>query len=373
MYEGEPILAVAADSEELAAAAIEAIRVDLRTARFRHRSARQPAPRRPQRPHRRQRVRRRRGEDDQVDRRAARARGRRRVPDRRRSRRDDGVGRRRQGLHRSRRRRRAHAYQQSTSHQPLESRTAMAYWQNGKLYLHGSTQSVSRTVASVAGWVGIPQKRRRRHQRVLRRRLRQQDPRRADDGDSGAAVEEAERPPGDDAHLARGRDLHRPHAPRLPGVGEDGLQEGRPRHRDRRLHHRGQRSVSRPGRQRAGGEPRDAALSGAERTLPRLVGRHQHAAARLAARAGRAAERDSVRAAGQQGRQAARHRSGRDSQDQRAGQRLAVRPQPGGAGRAAAHGEGHQLLSSRKRSIAAPSSSTGKSGRSTTASATAPR
>ena len=49
-------------------------------------------------------------------------------------------------------------YQQSTSHQPLETRTAMAYWQNGKLYLHGSTQSVSRTVASVAGWVGVPQR-----------------------------------------------------------------------------------------------------------------------------------------------------------------------------------------------------------------------
>ena len=27
---------------------------------------------------------------------------------------------------------------QSTGHQPLETRTAMAYWQNGKLYLHGS-------------------------------------------------------------------------------------------------------------------------------------------------------------------------------------------------------------------------------------------
>jgi CO/xanthine dehydrogenase Mo-binding subunit len=43
----------------------------------------------------------------------------------------------------------------STSHQPLESRTAMAYWQNGKCYLHGSTQSVARTVASAAGWIGI--------------------------------------------------------------------------------------------------------------------------------------------------------------------------------------------------------------------------
>ena len=46
-------------------------------------------------------------------------------------------------------------YQQTTGHQPLETRSAMAYWQNGKLYLHGSTQSVARTVASVAGWVGI--------------------------------------------------------------------------------------------------------------------------------------------------------------------------------------------------------------------------
>ncbi|HEY7287725.1 MAG TPA: xanthine dehydrogenase family protein molybdopterin-binding subunit [Vicinamibacterales bacterium] len=45
---------------------------------------------------------------------------------------------------------------QSTSHQPLETRSAMAYWQNGKLHLHCSTQSVSRTVASVAQWVGIP-------------------------------------------------------------------------------------------------------------------------------------------------------------------------------------------------------------------------
>jgi xanthine dehydrogenase molybdenum-binding subunit len=46
---------------------------------------------------------------------------------------------------------------QSTGHQPMEPRTAMAYWQNGKLYLHGSTQSVARTVANVALWVGIPE------------------------------------------------------------------------------------------------------------------------------------------------------------------------------------------------------------------------
>jgi CO/xanthine dehydrogenase Mo-binding subunit len=44
---------------------------------------------------------------------------------------------------------------QSTPHQPLETRSAMAYWQNGKLYLHGSTQSTMRTVDTVARWVGV--------------------------------------------------------------------------------------------------------------------------------------------------------------------------------------------------------------------------
>ena len=46
-------------------------------------------------------------------------------------------------------------FQQSTPHQPLETRSAMAYWQNGKLYLHGSTQSVAQTVPQLAKWVGI--------------------------------------------------------------------------------------------------------------------------------------------------------------------------------------------------------------------------
>ena len=38
----------------------------------------------------------------------------------------------------------------NTSHQTLETRTAMAYWQNGKLYLHGSTQSTAQTVPAMA-------------------------------------------------------------------------------------------------------------------------------------------------------------------------------------------------------------------------------
>ena len=44
----------------------------------------------------------------------------------------------------------------NTSHEPLETRSAMAYWQNGKLYMHCSTQSTVRTLNAVARWVGVP-------------------------------------------------------------------------------------------------------------------------------------------------------------------------------------------------------------------------
>ena len=44
---------------------------------------------------------------------------------------------------------------QSNTHHPMEPRSSMAYWQNGKCYMHCSTQSVMRTVGSVARWVGI--------------------------------------------------------------------------------------------------------------------------------------------------------------------------------------------------------------------------
>ena len=43
----------------------------------------------------------------------------------------------------------------NTSHQPLETRSAMAYWENGKLYMHCSTQSTMRTTGAVARWAGV--------------------------------------------------------------------------------------------------------------------------------------------------------------------------------------------------------------------------
>ena len=48
-----------------------------------------------------------------------------------------------------------HSYNQSTSHQPLESRTTMAYWEAGKLYIYPSVQSTARSVGPMARWAGI--------------------------------------------------------------------------------------------------------------------------------------------------------------------------------------------------------------------------
>jgi xanthine dehydrogenase molybdenum-binding subunit len=42
-----------------------------------------------------------------------------------------------------------------TSHQCMETRTAMAYWQGGKLFLHGGTQSTVQTVPAIARWMNM--------------------------------------------------------------------------------------------------------------------------------------------------------------------------------------------------------------------------
>jgi xanthine dehydrogenase molybdenum-binding subunit len=44
-----------------------------------------------------------------------------------------------------------------TSHQTLEPRTALAYWQNGKVFVHMGTQSTVQTLASLARWLNMDQ------------------------------------------------------------------------------------------------------------------------------------------------------------------------------------------------------------------------
>ena len=42
-----------------------------------------------------------------------------------------------------------------TSHQTLETRSAMAYWQNGKVFVYTGTQSTAQTVPAIARWLNI--------------------------------------------------------------------------------------------------------------------------------------------------------------------------------------------------------------------------
>jgi xanthine dehydrogenase molybdenum-binding subunit len=42
-----------------------------------------------------------------------------------------------------------------TSHQCLETRSAMAYWQNGKVYIYTGTQSTAQTLPAIARWLNI--------------------------------------------------------------------------------------------------------------------------------------------------------------------------------------------------------------------------
>ena len=48
-----------------------------------------------------------------------------------------------------------HSYHQSLSHQPLESRTTMAYWEGQKVYVYPSVQSTNRSVGPMARWAGV--------------------------------------------------------------------------------------------------------------------------------------------------------------------------------------------------------------------------
>jgi CO/xanthine dehydrogenase Mo-binding subunit len=43
----------------------------------------------------------------------------------------------------------------NTSHQCMETRTAMAYWQGGKLFVHAGTQSTIQTIPAIARWMNM--------------------------------------------------------------------------------------------------------------------------------------------------------------------------------------------------------------------------
>ena len=244
----------------------------------------------------------------------------------------------------------------------------MAYWQNGKLYLHGSTQSVARTVASVAGWVGI-----KPEELVLISEYT--------GGGFGSKIPGAHsmaipallskklngRPVmmrisrEEETYIGRTR-------PGYHGLDQDGLQEGRPHHRVRRLHRRSRGPVSPPGRPRDLRQQRLADVPGAEHALPRHLGGDQHAAGDLAARAGRPAGFGDVRADDRRGRAQARARSRSPSARSTHPRRRRCSGSCRRTRRRDGRATSSPAASSRSASTRAPRCSTGRSGRSAAAS-----
>ena len=117
-------------------------------------------------------------------------------------------------------------------------RTAMAYWQNGKLYIHTGTQSAAQTVAALARWLGLdPEK-----VVLISEYTGGGFGSKVTGGDlddhPGAAVEEGQRA-GDDAHhAARKSTTSAARAPACIGRDEGRLPQGRPHHRARHVRHR---------------------------------------------------------------------------------------------------------------------------------------
>ena len=168
-----------------------------------------------------------------------------------------------------------------TSHQTLETRSAMAYWQNGKVYVHTGTQSTAQTVVALARWLNLDPDKVAFISEYTGRRVRQQNHRRHLDDHPGAAVEEGERA-GHDAHYARGGAFHRPCAPQLCRPDESRLLQGWPDHGARHVRDLQQRSVRRPGRRPDVGPHRLSPLPATSHALARRHGADQHAAAERA-------------------------------------------------------------------------------------------
>ena len=172
LYQGEPILAVAAVDELTAAEAIEKIDIEFEHLPFVVDPLDSLAPRRAESPYRRQRLGQAASAACQAGRETAQpsaSSGRRTEM--------DGVG-----LRRVEARPPAHGQtarrvvlrrcgcwvsrmprwfwtkplsRRTRSHQTLEPRTALAYWQNGKVFIHMGTQSTVQTLAGLGRWLNM--------------------------------------------------------------------------------------------------------------------------------------------------------------------------------------------------------------------------
>ena len=218
---------------------------------------------------------------------------------------------------------------QSLTHHPMEPRSCMAYWQNGRAYVHASTQSAARCRASLASMLdmeledlvvvaeycggGFGSKITAHPSMAMTALLAQKVGRPV-----MLRVTRYE-----ENYIGRAR-------PRLPGPRPPGFPQRRPHDRPGPVHRPGPGTL-RPVRRRVHRGHRGVAhLSTAEHALPGRVPcsptRHP---ARPSAPHRRSPDHRHARAPDRQGCPGAGHRPGRDSQDQRPGQRRLGRTQPG--------------------------------------------
>ena len=157
--------------------------------------------------------------------------------------------------------------------------------------------------------------------------------------------------------------------PGMHGRVKVGFAQGRPHHRARHVRRSATTARTSAGRlPRSAGDIVSLLLSAAGDAVARRLGADQHAAAGAQRAAGRHAGHRADGADARQGGAQARHRSGGDPPDQRAGRQGAVRSGRTPRGQRALR---RPARSSRKRSTRAPSCSTGTSGRRAAASAAA--
>jgi hypothetical protein len=199
---------------------------------------------------------------------------------------------------------------QSTGHQPMETRSAMAYWQNGKLFLHGSTQSVIRTLDPLANWLGID---------AANIVLISEYCGGGFGSKGGGAVSMAipamlSKKTGMPVmmRISREEELYIGRARTgMVGPRTCRLCQGRSHHRSRSLHRRGQRRLRADGRLPVGRQRRLVDLAAAGHALARRGGAHQHAAAVAAALARSDAGQRDHGTGGDEGGEEARPRSAR--------------------------------------------------------------
>ncbi len=238
----------------------------------------------------------------------------------------------------------------STGHHPLETRSAMAYWQNGKLHLHCSTQSVVRTVDAVARWVGI------KPEDVV---LICEYTGGGFGSKGGGAVsmaipallsKKANAPVmmrvsrEEESYFGRART-------NMVGPRQGRLRERRPHPRARHVHRAGQRAVWPDGRSPVGRQHRVADLSTGGDALARRERPDQHAAAHATALARSDAGQRDLRRRDDEGGETTRDRSDGHSPVELSGRQSAVRS-PGCEGPAAAHHERIRERGARSRRAA---------------------